>query len=46
MKTKQQMVDIEERLEAGRKAIANGEGIVADSTYFDKLSARAEARLS
>lgn len=39
-------VDLNRRLEAGRKAIAEGEGIVADATYFACLRDRALRRVS
>ncbi len=39
-------VDLNRRLEAGRKAIAEGEGIVADATYFASLRDRALRRVS
>ena len=39
-------VDLNRRLEAGRKAIAAGDGIVADATYFAGLRDRALRRVS
>ena len=39
-------IELNKRLEAGRKAIAEGTGVVADAAYFDTLRARAEARRS
>jgi PHD/YefM family antitoxin component YafN of YafNO toxin-antitoxin module len=39
-------VDLNRRLEAGRKAIAAGDGIVADATYFGSLRDRALRRVS
>ncbi|GAA6162198.1 hypothetical protein NBRC116589_43720 [Ruegeria sp. HU-ET01832] len=46
MKQKLEMKDIFERIEIGRKAIAEGRGVVADDEYFDSLRKRAEARIS
>jgi prevent-host-death family protein len=37
-------LDINRRLEAGRKAIAEGRGTVADDAYFEGLRARALSR--
>jgi prevent-host-death family protein len=39
-------LDINRRLEASREAIANGQGIVADDTYFKALRERALSRIS
>lgn len=39
-------VDLNRRLEAGRKAIAAGDGIAADATYFASLRDRALRRIS
>lgn len=39
-------VDLNKRLEANRRAIVEGRGVVADDAYFEKLRARAEARIS
>ncbi len=39
-------VDLNKRLTANRKAISEGRGVVADDAYFEKLRARAEARIS
>ena len=39
-------LEINQRLEASREAIANGQGIVADDTYFKALRARALSRIS
>jgi hypothetical protein len=39
-------IDLNRRLEAGRKAIAAGDGIVADPTYFVSLRDRALRRVS
>jgi prevent-host-death family protein len=39
-------VDLNRRLEVGRKAIAEGDGIVADATYFTSLRDRARRRVS
>lgn len=39
-------VDRNRRLEAGRKAITEGEGIVADAAYFANLRDRALRRVS
>ena len=39
-------IDLNRRLEAGRKAIAEGDGIVADATYFASLRDRALRRVS
>ena len=39
-------VDLNRRLEASRKAIAAGDGIVADATYFASLRDRALRRVS
>ena len=39
-------VDLNRRLEAGRKAIVEGDGIVADATYFTNLRDRALRRVS
>lgn len=36
---------LEQRLEVARKSIAEGKGIVADDAYFERLIARAKARL-
>ena len=38
-------LEINRRLEAGRAAIANGQGIVADDTYFKSLQERARDRV-
>ena len=37
--------EIERRLEKARKSIAEGRGIIADDAYFERLIARAKARL-
>jgi prevent-host-death family protein len=39
-------IEINRRIEAGRKAIAEGRGIVADDAYFDGLRERALSRKS
>jgi len=39
-------IDLNRRLEAGRKAISGGDGIVADATYFASLRDRALRRVS
>ena len=39
-------VELNRRLDAGRKAIAVGDGIVADATYFLSLRERALRRIS
>lgn len=39
-------IDLNRRLEAGRKAISEGDGIVADATYFASLPDRALRRVS
>lgn len=39
-------LEINRRLEASREAIANGQGIVADDTYFKALRERALSRIS
>jgi PHD/YefM family antitoxin component YafN of YafNO toxin-antitoxin module len=39
-------VALNRRLEAGRKALAAGDGIVADATYFASLRDRALRRVS
>ena len=39
-------IDLNKRLEQSRKAIADGEGIVADPTYFASLRRRALSRIS
>ncbi len=39
-------IDLNRRLEAGRKAISEGDGIVADATYFASLRDRALRRVS
>jgi prevent-host-death family protein len=39
-------LEINRRLEAGRKAIAEGNGLVADDTYFASLRDRALSRIS
>lgn len=39
-------LEINKRLEASRKAIAEGNGLVADDTYFKALRERALARIS
>lgn len=39
-------LEINQRLEASRKAIAEGQGVVADDTYFKALRDRAQARNS
>lgn len=39
-------VDLNRRLETGRKAITEGDGIVADATYFANLRDRALRRVS
>lgn len=39
-------IDLNRRLEASRQAIAEGEGIVADATYFAGLRDRALRRIS
>lgn len=39
-------LEINKRLEASRKAIAEGNGLVADGTYFKALRERALSRIS
>lgn len=39
-------IDLNRRLEAGRKAISEGDGIVADATYFASLRDRTLRRVS
>ena len=39
-------VNLNKRLEANRKAISEGRGVVADDAYFDRLRQRALARQS
>lgn len=39
-------IDLNKRLAANRQAIVEGRGVVADDAYFEKLRARAEARIS
>ena len=39
-------LEINRRLEASREAIAEGNGVVADDTYFKALRARAVSRIS
>lgn len=39
-------IDLNRRLELGRKAISEGDGIVADATYFAALRDRALRRVS
>jgi prevent-host-death family protein len=39
-------IEINRRIEVGRKAIAEGRGIVADDAYFDGLRERALSRKS
>ncbi|PID44248.1 MAG: prevent-host-death protein [Proteobacteria bacterium] len=39
-------VSLNKRLEASRAAIAEGRGVVADDTYFERLRDRAMSRLS
>lgn len=39
-------IEINKRLEASREAIANGQGIVADDSYFRTLRERALSRVS
>lgn len=39
-------LEINRRLEASREAIANGQGIVADDSYFKALRKRALSRIS
>ncbi|OZB16221.1 MAG: hypothetical protein B7X53_09415 [Hyphomonas sp. 34-62-18] len=39
-------IDLNRRLEAGRRAISEGDGIVADATYFASLRDRALRRVS
>ena len=39
-------LELNRRLEASRKAIADGQGVVADDTYFKALRERALSRIS
>ncbi|PWR02054.1 hypothetical protein DKT77_13715 [Meridianimarinicoccus roseus] len=39
-------MDINRHIDASRRAIADGDGIVADATYFASLSDRAPPRIS
>lgn len=39
-------LEINKRLDASRTAIAEGKGFVVDKEYFERLRARAQARLS
>lgn len=39
-------LELNKRLDAGRAAIAEGRGVVADEAYFERLRARAQSRIS